>query len=65
MKKFLVFIIYAYQREADTGQFIESTEIQVIAKNKDEAIARAKKLCPDKKHYYLKNIIENYQKNHE
>ncbi len=60
MNTYLVFIIFAYQQQTEQGQFMESTELQLIAKSPDEAIKKAKKLV-NKKFYYLKTIIEKYE----
>lgn len=59
-EKYTVWIIYAYEMEAPTGEFMKSVECQVIAKNEAEAMKRVKELCPKKKFQYLKTIIENY-----
>lgn len=60
MKKYIVFIIFAYMQETPTGDFVQSTELQIIAENEAEAMKRAKELAPDKKFYYLRTIIEKY-----
>jgi hypothetical protein len=63
MKKYTVFIIYAYDLMAENGDFIKSVECQIIAKDEEEATKRVKELCPDKKFTYLKTIIEKYVEN--
>lgn len=59
-EKYIVFIIYAYDQETPQGDFIKSIECQVIAKDEADAMKRVKVLCPDKKFFYLKTIIEKY-----
>lgn len=61
-EKYTVWIIYAYEMESPTGEFMKSVECQVIAKNESEAIKRVKELCPNKPFTYLKTIIETYVK---
>lgn len=62
MEKYKVFIIFAYEMETPQGDFIKSVELQLIADNEAEAMKEAKKLCPNKKFFYLRTIIEKYVK---
>jgi len=48
----------ADDRVGDNYQGI--TYVDVIAKDIDEALGRAKKICPKKRHYWVNNIIEHH-----
>lgn len=57
MKNQLIFIIQAYESATDTGQLSDSTTIEVIDKDCNSALKRAKDLIK-KKFYRVSNIIE-------
>jgi hypothetical protein len=57
--KKMLFVIYLYEELNEaTGQFSHSTEFQVIAESEDEALKIAKIYQPEKKNYYVKQIID-------
>lgn len=60
MKKYTVYVIYAYEEKSENGDFLHSVEVQLIDTDKDKALERAKKIT-GKPFAYLKIIIEKYQ----
>jgi len=42
------------------GQFSQVTYVDVIAESVDEAVEKAKRLCPDRRHFWVNNIIEHH-----
>lgn len=59
MKKYTVYIIYAYEEKSESGDFLHSVEVQLIDKTPELALERAK-LITKKPFVYLKTIIEKY-----
>lgn len=59
MKKYTVYVIYAYEEKSETGDFLHSVELQLIDKSMESALERAK-LISKKPFVYLKTIIEKY-----
>jgi len=57
MKTILIFIIQAYESATDTGQLTDVVTVELIDKDLDGALKRAKKLV-NKKFYRVSNIIE-------
>lgn len=57
MKTILIFIIQAYESATDTGQLQDVVTVELIDKDLDSALKRAKKLV-SKKFYRVSNIIE-------
>jgi len=57
---YTVFIILGYESKNDRGDFLNTTEFQLIAENYNEALKKAKKLhnC---KNFFLKSAIENFK----
>jgi hypothetical protein len=53
----VIFVVIGYETKTDQGQLLDSCQIEVYAKNADEAIKKAEKYI--KKSFYLvKQIIE-------
>lgn len=57
MKTYLIFIIQAYESATDTGQLQDVVTIELIDKDIENVIKRAKKIIK-KKFYRVSNIIE-------
>lgn len=53
----VVFIVIGYNRRDDQGNFHDSCQIEVYAKNEQEAETRAKSYIK-KEFYHIKQIIE-------
>jgi hypothetical protein len=61
MKKYLVFIIQAFEQQTPEGHIIDATTLELIDDSYDEALIRAKQIIT-KKFYRLSSVIENFQK---
>lgn len=59
-EKYIVFIIQAYQLRTDTGQLVDTVTLELIDKDYQSALERAKKLVK-RKHYRLASVIENFK----
>lgn len=59
LKTYFVFIVIGYDQELPTGQFSNSVELQLIAKNQAEAEKRAPKILK-RKFYKTLTVIEKY-----
>ncbi len=57
MEKILVFVIQAFFQKTDDGRLIDTVTLELIDKDAESALKRAKKLVPDK-NYRLSAIIE-------
>lgn len=53
------FLIIAWDRRGDNGDFLESIQIDLIGNNADEAIDKAKVLVNNKKGYTLRSVVEH------
>lgn len=63
MKKYLVFVIQAYEEEnAMTQKLTDYVELQLIDKSVESAMARAHKIV-NKKNYRLSMVIEKTYEN--
>lgn len=56
--KIMLFVIFLYEKENDHGQFEHSTEFQILAESEKEALKIAKSYQPEKKNYYVRQIID-------
>lgn len=56
---YLVFVLVGYDKEDENGKLLQTIELQIIAKNREEAEKKAKKVA-DKPHYYLQRVVEKY-----
>ena len=56
-KKELVFIIQGYESATDSGQLIDTVQIELYSKSVKEALKRAKKIIK-KKFYRVSSIVE-------
>jgi hypothetical protein len=57
----LVFIIQAYQNEAPDGSLADIVTLELIDKNPENALKRAKTMVV-KKFYRLSKVVETYAK---
>lgn len=57
MKTNLIFIVQAYESATDTGQLSDVVTLELIDKDPNSALKRAKSLIP-RKFYRISNIIE-------
>jgi len=53
------FIVWAALEKSENN-YSGVTYLDVIAENIDDALARAKRLCPKRRHYWVNNIIEHH-----
>lgn len=60
MKKYTVYVVFAYNQLSPSGEFLESVELQLIDESPKKALERAKLIMKDKNFFYLKTIIEKY-----
>lgn len=58
-KTYLVFVIQAYVSQAEDGRVEDVVTLEIIAKNADEAVDKAKKII-SKNHYRISGVIENF-----
>lgn len=59
MKKYTVYVIFAFDSINEKGMFVDSVELQLIDTSAASALNSARKMIP-RKEYYLKTIIEKY-----
>jgi hypothetical protein len=57
MEKILVFVIQAFFQKTDDGRLIDTVTLELIDKDAESALKRAKNLVPNK-NYRLSAIIE-------
>lgn len=61
MEIYRVFVVYTFDQKDPAGNFINSTEHQIIAENYQEALIKLEAINPDHQpNIYLKQILENY-----
>lgn len=53
------FIIWA-AKDKDKENYSGVTYIDIIENDMDAAIAKAKNICPGRKHYWVNNIVEHH-----
>ncbi len=53
------FIVWAAEGKTEQG-YSGVTYVDVICETVNEAIVRAKQLCPDKAHYWVNSIVEHH-----
>lgn len=56
--KQMLFVCFLYMEENGTGQFEHSTKFQILATSEKEAEQIARSYQPDKKHFYVLEIID-------
>lgn len=57
-KKEMLFVCFLYMEENGTGQFEHSTKFQILATSEEEAEKIARSYQPDKKHFYVLEIVD-------
>jgi hypothetical protein len=64
---YLVFQVFVYEVKDPVGQFINSCQVEVIAKNREEAERKAIDIVNDpvKKSVHTKLVIEKMVENHD
>lgn len=55
------FLIIAWDRRADNGDFLDSVQIDVIADDSETAMTKVKELVNNKKGYTLRSVVEHLQ----
>ena len=53
------FIIWCAHSKTESG-YQEVTDADVIAATESEALARAQALCPGRKHYFIRQVVEHH-----
>lgn len=54
------FIVWAAQGRNDDGGYTDVVYVDVIARDMDAAIERAKELCPGCRYYRVNDIVEHH-----
>lgn len=56
-------VVWAYAREdPDTGNCVDNTVVDLVCKDRDEAMTRTRQLIPDKL-YRIASVIEHFDGN--
>ena len=56
--KITIFVIQAYMSATDTGELHDVTTLELIDKDANRAVGRAKKIIKGKKFYRVARVIE-------
>ena len=63
LKKYLLFMMYVYEIKDETGNFVNSAEVQLVDTSRESAEKRALELVGNdkRKSVFIKKIIENFE----
>lgn len=61
MNTFFTFTVQVYEKMTPDGRMTPYVEVQVIAENEKEALAKAKKILPRAKYTYRIKMVTEYQ----
>lgn len=59
MKIHTYYVIYAYNKKAEDGTFVDGVKLEILASSEAEALEKAKVLC-NRPQYRVNDIIEKY-----
>jgi len=53
-------VVWAAESKIDANNYTGVTFVDVIASSMDDAVKKARKLCPGRQFYWVNNIIEHH-----